>query len=182
MCLRHARNYAATCSSKARSINMNIPIVVAIGAAIALLGVGAVLTPIGPWYVSLRKPRWNPPNWLFGPAWTVILGLWAWAGYLSWHGATGTAGQRAVLILFGLNALLHLLWSPLFFRLRRPDLAFYEITVLLGSIIAMLVYLPVYSVTASWLIVPYATWVSFASCLNWTIVRLNRTAAIPSQI
>lgn len=155
---------------------MNTPLAIAIAAAVILIVAGAVLTPVGPWYALLRKPRWNPPNWLFGPAWTVILGLWAWSAYLSWQGAASPRGQHAVLILFGVNALLHLLWSPLFFRLRRPDLALQEVTVLLGSIIAMLIYLPAYSVLASWLLVPYAAWVSFALCLNWTIVRLNRPA------
>lgn len=162
---------------------MNVPLITVVAAAVTLLAAGAALTPIGPWYALLRKPRWNPPNWLFGPAWTVILGLWAWAGYLSWHGAVGNlAGQWAVLTLFGVNALLHLLWSPLFFRLRRPDLALYEMTFLLGSLIALLVFLPAYSVTASWLLVPYTAWVSFALCLNWTIVRLNRRAAADSQV
>ncbi len=161
---------------------MNLPLITAVATAIILLVAGAVLTPIGPWYGQLRKPRWNPPNWLFGPAWTVILGLWAYAGYLSWQGAGDIQGRRAVLMLFGVNALLHLLWSPLFFRLRRPDLALYEMTLLLGSLIALLVYLPAYSVAASWLLVPYTAWVSFALCLNWTIVRLNRSAIASSQI
>lgn len=156
---------------------MNTPLLTAIATAVTLLVAGAVLTPIGPWYTLLRKPRWNPPNWLFGPVWTVVLGLWAWAGYLSWQGASDIPGRRAVLVLFGINALLHLLWSPLFFRLRRPDLALYEITLLLGSIVAMLISLPAYSITASWLLVPYVAWVSFALCLNWTIVRLNHPAS-----
>jgi benzodiazapine receptor len=153
---------------------MNMPLLIAFAVAVVLLVVGAALTPIGPWYGALRKPPWNPPNWLFGPAWTVLLGLWAWAGYLSWEGASDTRGRVAALILFGVNAVLYLMWSPLFFRLRRPDLALYEITLLLGSIVAMLIALPRYSVTASWLLVPYAAWVGFALCLNWTIVGLNR--------
>ena len=153
---------------------MNSSIVVPVVSAIFLLGAGALLTPIGPWYAQLRKPRWNPPNWLFGPAWTVILGLWAWAAGLSWQGAADASGHRTVLVLFSVNALLHLLWSPLFFKFRRPELALYEMVVLLGSLVALLICLPAYSVTASWLLVPYTAWVSFALCLNWTIVRLNR--------
>ncbi len=161
---------------------MNAALLVPAASAVFLLVAGAALTPIGSWYADLRKPRWNPPNWLFGPAWTAILGLWAWAAHLSWRGATDTNGQRAVLILFGVNAVLHLLWSPLFFKLRRPDLALYEMTFLLGSLIALVVCLPAYSVTASWLLVPYTAWVSFALCLNWTIVRLNRrgTSSLPA--
>ena len=156
---------------------MNLPLIVSIGTAVALAGIGGLLTPIGPWYAHLKKPRWNPPNWAFGPAWTIILGLWAWAGYIAWQGAGDVAGQRAVLILFGLNALFHLLWSPLFFKLRRPDWAFVEVIFLWSSILAMLWFLPAYSVKASWLLVPYFIWVSFAACLNFTIVRLNSPIA-----
>lgn len=156
---------------------MNVPLVISIGAAVALAGVGGLLTPIGPWYANLKKPRWNPPNWAFGPAWTIILGLWAWAGYISWEAAATPVEQRAVLILFGVNALCHLLWSPLFFKFRRPDWAAVEVIFLWASILAMLVFLRPISATATWLLVPYFVWVSFAACLNFAIVRLNAPAA-----
>jgi len=156
---------------------MNVPLIVSIGTAVGLAAIGGLLTPIGPWYANLKKPRWNPPNWAFGPAWTVILGLWAWAGYISWEAATGPVEQRAVLILFGVNALCHLLWSPLFFKFRRPDWAAVEVVFLWASILAMLILLRPISAKASWLLVPYFVWVSFAACLNFAIVRLNAPIA-----
>ena len=152
---------------------MSFPVIVAVAAALFLTVAGAVLTPIDGWYAALRKPAWNPPNWAFGPAWTIILGLWAWAGVLAWHGASDDAGRTTVLVLFAVNALAHFLWSPLFFRLRRPDWALVEVVVLLMSLVALLVGLRPFSVLASWLIVPYFAWVAFAACLNATIVRLN---------
>ena len=158
---------------------MNTPLIVAIAGAVGLAVVGGLLTPIGPWYAALRKPAWNPPNWAFGPAWTIILGLWAWAGYISWQSADDAAGRQAVFVLFAVNAVFHLLWSPLFFKLRRPDWAVIEVAFLWASILAMLVFLRPYSIKATWLLVPYFVWVSFAACLNAAIVRLNRPVRAP---
>ena len=69
---------------------MTREIIVAAAAAFLTLGVGGALTTIGPWYYSLRKPAWNPPNWLFGPAWSVIGVLAAWAGVLAWNAGART--------------------------------------------------------------------------------------------
>ena len=152
-------------------------IILAVGWAVVLGGVGGVLTEIGPWYRNLRKPAWQPPDWLFGPAWTVILGLGAWAGVLAWRGAASTEGRTNVAILFAVNGVLHLLWSPLFFKWKRPDHALVEVVFLWASVLAMVLGLMRYSSPAGWLIVPYLLWVSFAAFLNRAIVRLNRPFA-----
>ncbi len=148
-------------------------IVVAAVITIAVLGLGAALTEIGPWYRGLRKPSWQPPDWLFGPAWTVILGLAAWAGVLAWEGAPDESGRIRIIVLFAVNLTLHTLWSPLFFRWRRPDLAMIELPLLWLSILALIFGLAPFSATASWLLVPYISWVTFAGLLNLTILRLN---------
>ena len=153
---------------------MDTSVIVAIGAAVFLAFGGAVLTPIDSWYATLRKPAWNPPNWAFGPAWTIILGLWAWSAILAWRGAGSVDQRNAVLVLYGVNAICHFLWSPLFFKLRRPDLAVIEVVFLWASLLAILVFARPVSPLATWLIVPYFIWVSFAACLNAAIVRLNR--------
>lgn len=142
--------------------------------AILLLAVGGLLTEIGPWYRQLRKSPWQPPDWLFGPAWTILLGLAAWALVLAWNGADSDAERRDVAILFGVNFVAHLVWSPLFFKLKRPDWALIEMPFLWFSLIAMLFVLPRTSELASWLIVPYFIWVSFAACLNYEVVRRNK--------
>ena len=148
---------------------MTLPIIVAAITALLVLGVGGWMTTVGPWYQCLRKPWWNPPNWIFGPAWTAILGLAAWSGLLSWTHASGSSQQLLILTLFGINIVLHMLWTPLFFNLKRPDWALIEVPVLWLSILALM-----FSILASWLLLPYLLWVTFAAFLNLTIVRMNR--------
>jgi benzodiazapine receptor len=153
---------------------MDTPVIVAVVAALVLTVGGGLLTPIDGWYAALRKPAWNPPNWVFGPAWTLILGFWAWSGVIAWRGAAGADAQMAVLILYGVNAVCHFAWSPLFFKARRPDWALIEVVFLWSSLLALLIFTRPFSVLASWLIVPYFVWVSFAACLNAAIVARNR--------
>ena len=150
------------------------PIIVAAGVAVFLGGVGGLMTPIGPWYRQLRKPAWQPPDWAFGPAWTIILGLAAWSAVIAWNAAPDAAARTDVVILFATNAVCHFLWSPLFFRLRRPDWALVEVVFLWASLVALVVGLWPIAPRAALLIVPYLLWVSFAAVLNLAIVRLNR--------
>jgi tryptophan-rich sensory protein len=143
--------------------------------AIILGGVGGALTDIGPWYRQLKKPRWQPHDWLFGPVWTVILGLTGWSFYVALMAAPTPEARMVVFALFGANFVLHFLWSPLFFKLRRPDWALIENVFLWLSVAALMVVLPRVSGDsfAGWLNVPYFIWVSFAFVLNATIVKLN---------
>lgn len=149
------------------------PIVVAALAAAAVATLGALMTDLGSWYGNLRKPDWQPPDWLFGPAWTLIFALCAASGYLAWRAAPNRGGRDAVIALFALNGFLNVLWSALFFRLRRPDLALPEAGLLWLSILLMIVALARYSKTASALLVPYLAWVAFATVLNWSVAALN---------
>jgi translocator protein len=153
---------------------MLVPLLISGGAAIALAAGGGLLTDIGDWYRDLRKPKLQPPNWLFGPAWTIILGCWAYSAALAWVAAPDTVTQTKVVLVFGFNALLHFLWSPLFFKLRRPDWALIEIVPFWFSIVALILVVAPLSARAAWLLAPYLAWVSFAAWLNWQIVRLNR--------
>lgn len=153
---------------------MSFPVIFAVAWAVILGAGGGLLTKIGSWYHALRKPSWQPPDWLFGPAWTVILGLAAWAFVLCWDAAVA-AGQEALLIgLYLVNGVFHFAWSPMFFTLKRPDWALIEVPLLWLSVLALCIVLREWSVLASWLIVPYLAWVSFAAILNWRIVQLNR--------
>ena len=149
------------------------PLLIAGAVAVFLCAAGGLLTKIGPWYRNLRKPRWQPPDWLFGPAWTLILGLAAWAAALGWVGSEGS--QRTLIVAaFVVNATLHLLWSPLFFTLQRPDWSLAEVPLLWLSILAAMIVVAPVSTLGAWLLAPYLLWVTFATVLNWRIVQLNR--------
>jgi tryptophan-rich sensory protein len=148
---------------------------IGIAALVAVLfaGIGAGLTDLGPWYVRLAKPNWQPPDALFGPAWTLIFALCATAAVRGWEAMTGPYARRRLVALFIANLLLNALWSLLFFSLRRPDWALLEVAVLWLSILALIRLLAPVDRPGAWMLVPYLAWVSFASVLNLTIVRLN---------
>ena len=152
---------------------MWLPILVAGGGAVLLGGLGGLMTPIDGWYAGLNKPSWQP-HWAFGPAWTLILGLAAWSAVVAWNAAPDEAARGRVIVLFAVNALCHAAWSPLFFRLRRPDWALIEVVFLWSSLVALILGLWPIAHLASLLIVPYFLWVSFAAWLNRVIVVMNR--------
>jgi tryptophan-rich sensory protein len=149
------------------------PVAVAALAAIVVAGLGASATDIGPWYAALHKPSWQPPDWLFGPVWTLIYALTALAGIMAWRAAPSGRARSRILVLFAANALLNVLWSELFFHFRRPDLALMETVVFWASIIVLMAAVWPFSRPAAWVLVPYLAWVTFASVLNLVVVRLN---------
>jgi translocator protein len=148
-------------------------IAVAVAAVVIIAVVGGLMTDVGPWYESLRFPRLRPPNWLFGPAWTTIFALIATAGVFAWNDAPNAGARRELVALFALNGLLNLGWSPLFFKLRRPDWAMLELIPFWLSILALIVVIAPFSARAAWLLAPYLAWVTFAGWLNWRVVQLN---------
>lgn len=128
--------------------------------------------PPAEWYGVLNKPDWHPPSWVFGPVWSTLYVLMGVSAWLVWRRG-GFAGQRRALGLFLVQLVLNAAWSPLFFGLQRPDLAFAEIILLWLAIAATLhafwrVHRP-----AAWLLVPYIAWVSFAAFLNGVLWQLN---------
>ncbi|MGF1474599.1 MAG: TspO/MBR family protein [Geminicoccaceae bacterium] len=134
---------------------------------------GMALTKIEEWYYSLRKPSWQPPDWLFGPAWTSIFALMATAIYLAWYALPNDTGRWIFVALCLANGVLNVAWNLCFFTWRRPDWAGFEVVALWLSILALIVFVAPSSGLAAWLLVPYLLWVSFAAVLNWTITRLN---------
>ena len=117
-------------------------------AAMAVGALGTAATDLGPWYQDLVKPSWQPPDWLFGPAWTLIYALAALSAAFAWNAARSQAARNRVLVLFGINALLNVLWSQLFFGLHRPDLAVFEVVLLWLSVLVLIVFLRPISRTA----------------------------------
>ena len=96
-----------------------------IGACLLAATIGATYRP-GDWYERLAKPRWRPPNWVFPPAWTVLYLTIAVSGWLVWR-TSGFAGAALPLAIYLVQLVLNAAWSPIFFGMRRPDLAFMEI-------------------------------------------------------
>jgi tryptophan-rich sensory protein len=141
-------------------------------------GLGSIWTSssVGTWYADLRKPSFNPPNWIFAPVWSALYFLMARGGWLVWRKA-GWSGARFALALFFVQLALNVAWSGLFFALRRPAIALIEIVFLLGTIVATGCAFQPVSGLAFWLMVPYALWVAFASLLNFKIWQLNSGAA-----
>lgn len=141
---------------------------IALVAAAATLG--GMAQP-GEWYARLQKPAWNPPDWVFGPVWTVLYLCIAAAGWYVWR---ATKYITVPLVIWGLQLLLNAAWSWLFFGMHRPDLALVDIVLLLATILAFIASSRRYSRRASGLFVPYALWVGFATALNAAIWQLNR--------
>ena len=136
-------------------------------------GIGGALTDLGPWYYSLRQPDWKPPDAAFGVIWTTIFTLCAISGWLAWQAANTRVLRLRVAILFGINAVLNMVWSALYFKLQRPDWAMVEVVCLWLSIGALIVGLWRLSRLASGLLIPYWVWVSVASVLNLQTIYLN---------
>ncbi len=127
------------------------------------------LTAPGEWYTGLIKPSFNPPNWIFGPTWTVLYILIACAGWLVWRKDSGGWAMR----LWWTQLVLNFLWSPIFFAAHQIGLAFGVILLLLAAILAFIAVAWRHDRTAAWLFAPYAAWVAFASLLNGSIFVLN---------
>jgi translocator protein len=137
-----------------------------------VLGSLATGTSVNSWYVELSKPSWTPPSWVFGPAWTLLYTLMAIAAWLVWKKGY-SADVRFALTLFGAQLLMNGLWSYLFFGLRWPGGALVNITVLWVAIAATAIAFARVSQPATWLMLPYLAWVSFAMALNLEIWRRN---------
>lgn len=149
------------------------PVAVAAACALLVAVLGGLSTDIGPWYQGLEQPAWKPPDSWFGPAWTLIYALTALAGVQAWRAAPTQAAREWLLAAFAANAFLNVLWSLLFFRLRRPDWALIEVGFLWVSIVVLIVLAGRHAAVARWLLLPYLLWVSFAAALNAAVVRLN---------
>jgi tryptophan-rich sensory protein len=137
--------------------------------------VGSIFTApsIPTWYATLKKPDFTPPNWVFAPAWTFLFVLMGVSAYLVWNKGLENKNVKMALLIFSIQLALNMLWSFLFFGLKSPLYAFFEILILWLVIMLTIVNFSRISKTASWLLIPYIIWVSFAAILNFSIVRLN---------
>ncbi len=152
------------------AIGLAVSILICFGAA----GLGSLLTTpsIGGWYVTLRRPAWTPPNWVFGPVWSLLYLSMGMAAWLVWRRA-GISGARLPLVLFALQLALNVSWSAIFFSAHMPGFAFAEIVLLWLMILGTIVSFSPVSRAAGLLMLPYLLWVAFAAALNYSIWRLN---------
>lgn len=157
------------------SANQWFGLTVSIAACFLAASIGALATTgsvDSEWFVELNKPTWNPPNWLFGPVWSLLYLMMAVAAWLVWK-QSGLGKAKPALCWFGFHLVLNVLWSVLFFGLQQPGWAFLEIVALWLSIVVSIVLFYPHSKLAAGLLVPYFLWVTFASFLNFTIWSLN---------
>ncbi len=126
------------------------------------------------WYSTLIKPSFNPPNWIFGPVWTALYLMMGFAFALVWQRyAEGGLTARRSMIMFTLQFLLNLAWTPIFFGAENLALAFAVIVVLWIMILLTTICFFQQHRLAGILMVPYLLWVSFAAVLNFSIWQLN---------
>jgi translocator protein len=125
------------------------------------------------WFVTLSKPSFNPPAWLFAPVWTILYIMMGVAFAIVWHSHSKLQKKYTAYTYYWLQLLLNFSWSFLFFFYRRPDLALIDIMLLFIMIASTIFSFKKISKTAAWLLVPYLCWVGFATALNFEIWRMN---------
>lgn len=134
----------------------------------------ATQTGVNTWYRTIEKPSWNPPDGLFAPVWTTLYVLMGIALYLVWKSDAAQEKKRTAVFFWSVQLVLNALWSFLFFYQHRIGLALIEIILLWLTILVTIFLFARINKVSAWLLVPYISWVSFATILNYTIWQLNR--------
>lgn len=135
--------------------------------------IGSIFTAssVTNWYVTLEKPDFTPPGWIFAPIWVILYFLMGISLYLLW--ISKTKDNRKAFTAFAVQLILNASWSFLFFGLKSPLYGLIDILFLLAAIILTILFLYKISVLATALLVPYLVWVIFATMLNYNILLLN---------
>jgi tryptophan-rich sensory protein len=140
-----------------------------IAACVAIGALSSFANTPGDWYQSLQKPFFQPPDWIFAPVWAGLYVMIGIALATTWF----DENNKPRLIVFAIQAILNISWSPAFFGLKNPMLGLFIIVPLLISILAFIGMSWRPNRQAALLFVPYALWVAFAAALNLSIVVLN---------
>ncbi|MEK7602224.1 MAG: TspO/MBR family protein [Patescibacteria group bacterium] len=153
--------------------NLWIPYLVCVVASLLAGGIGSYFTfeAISTWYMGLTLPSWTPPNWVFGPVWTTLYVLMGVSAGLVWKSTR--ADKKWALYLFFFHLLVNAAWSIVFFGLRDPVSALLIIKALWLLIVALMILFWKYSKLATYLLIPYLVWVSYATSLNLGVILLN---------
>ncbi len=140
---------------------------------VGLLASSVTLEAIPGWYAQLNKPFFNPPNWLFGPVWTILYTLMGISAAAIWQVGFNQNRVKHALSLFGIQLMLNGMWSIIFFGFKSTFWAFIEILLLIFAVIFTIQRFKEIKSWTAWLLYPYLLWVIFASILNFAIYLLN---------
>lgn len=144
--------------------------------AVSAIGSWVTMPAIDGWYANIEKPAFNPPNYVFGPVWTLLYIMIAVSGWLVWNRLSGKVAERLstrAMQVYAGQLLANFLWSIFFFGMQNPQLALVDIVLLLILIVYNIRQFMRIHKVAAYLLIPYLLWVSFASVLNASIVALN---------
>lgn len=152
---------------------LKLAVTISASFAAGLIGSWFTTPAIGDWYVNIERSSLTPPNWVFGPVWSLLYLLMGIAAWLVWQRGLKNAVVKTALVLFSVQLILNCLWSIFFFGWHQPGLALVDIVLLWISILLTIKYFAKISRIAAWLLIPYIMWVSFAAYLNYVIWTLN---------
>jgi translocator protein len=157
--------------SRASLIYLGIALFLVITAQLA--GGAATLDAIPTWYLTLKKPSYNPPNWVFPIVWPILFLLMAIGFWRILRAETEAQPRKTAILIFIVQLMLNVTWSFAFFAARSPLAGLVVVVIFWCSILATILAFRRVDPPSGWLQVPYLVWVSFASVLNLAIWRLN---------
>jgi len=163
-------------ATAAQTVKFNFPAFVVnllIPMSVGALGGFLTQESVKTWYLTINKPAFTPPNWAFPTVWTTLFILIGIASYLVWQKRRSIAHLPRVVAVYAIQLLLNLMWSFFFFYSHQIDAAFYEILALLAMIAVNGTVFYKIDKTAGLLFIPYFLWVSYATVLTYTIMRMN---------
>ncbi len=133
----------------------------------------AMQTSIDTWYITLNKPSFTPPNWIFGPVWIILYIMMGISAGIVWSKGFYHKWVKIALYHFGFQLLLNAAWFIFFFGLQNPLIALLDIIALFILLLFTIKWFTVVNSTAAYLLIPYVVWVAFATTLNFGIWQLN---------
>ena len=152
-----------------------IKLIIAVAIPLAVGGISGFFTATGveSWFQTINKPSWNPPGWIFGPVWTTLYAMMGVALFLVWKSDSSDILKKTAITLFAVQLILNFFWSFIFFDQHQIGWALVEIIVMWIFILLTIFAFGNVSKLAAWLLVPYISWVSFATILNYSIWKMN---------
>lgn len=157
-------------------MNNTLKLIIAIAIPLIVGGTSGFFTATGveSWYQTIARPTWNPPGWLFGPVWTTLYVMMGISLFLVWKEDTSVELKKIGIALFAVQLVLNFFWSFIFFNQHQIGWALVEIIAMWVFILLTIFAFAQVNKAAAWLLVPYISWVSFATILNFTIWQLNK--------